>query len=191
MLSCSTDIETLLKALKFASEKHQKQRRKSGEDEPYINHPIAVAEILCRVGKIESTDLLVAAVLHDTIEDTNTQAKEIEEQFGSKVLELVRECTDDKSLPKVERKQLQIEHACHMSEGAKLIKIADKTHNIQCIYTHPPKDWSWERRKEYLDWSEKVVDGLKGVNSELDALYFETLANARAALEAERSGNTV
>ena len=179
------DIERLMLALKFASEKHAQQRRKDSENTPYINHPIAVAELLCRIGKVREPEVIIAAILHDTIEDTDTKAEEIAQLFGDRVLRLVLECTDDKSLPKEERKRLQIVNAPHKSPEAKQIKIADKTNNVFALYTSPPSSWSWQRKSDYLDWTEKVVDGLKGVNVALDKNYFENLAAARSALQAK------
>ena len=175
----------IFSALKFAADKHAKQRRKGPEDTPYINHPIEVAEILLNVGKVSETDTLVAAILHDTIEDTNTSQDELESLFGSSVLALVMECTDDKSLPKAERKRLQVEHAPHKSAPAKLIKIADKISNVRDLVKEPPKDWSVQRIEEYLDWSERVVNGLRGSNSQLDEFYDQSLKNARKRLEKE------
>jgi guanosine-3',5'-bis(diphosphate) 3'-pyrophosphohydrolase len=175
----TVNASMIFSALKFASEKHAKQRRKGPGDTPYINHPIDVAEILVNVAAVSNTDTLVAALLHDTIEDTETGADEIESLFGSCVLALVMECTDDKSLPKAERKRLQIEHASHKSPQAKLIKIADKISNVRDIGKAPPVDWSFDRIREYLDWTERVVNGLRGENADLDALYDTSLKSAR------------
>lgn len=171
-----------LKALRFAAAKHSGQRRKGSDHAPYINHPIAVAETLWRVGNVRDMNTLVAALLHDTIEDTGTQPEEIRAEFGEDVLGLVLECTDDKSLPKAERKRLQIEHAPHKSPRAWQIKLADKINNVQEIAANPPADWSTQRRREYLDWTEQVVNGLRGQNPELEALYDRVLAEGRAVL---------
>ncbi len=172
----------LLKALRFASEKHNDQRRKDAKASPYINHPIQVAEILWRVGDVRDTTLLVASLLHDTIEDTGTTPEEIKNNFGEDVLALVQEVTDDKSLPKAIRKQLQVEHAPHETRNAKLLKLADKISNLQDIVTSPPKDWSWERRQEYLLWTERVVAGLRGVNPKLETQYDELLTKGKQSL---------
>ena len=169
----------LLRALSFASVKHRNQRRKDAESSPYINHPIAVASVLASEGTIEDESLLVAAVLHDTVEDTETAFDEIMQHFGAAVAELVRELTDDKSLPKAERKRLQIEHARSASPGAKQLKIADKICNIRDITVTPPADWSLQRRVEYLSWAAQVVDSCRGVNPGLDAAFDASLALAR------------
>src|SRR5689334_21040807 len=120
------DISLILKALSFSAEKHKSQRRKGAEESPYINHPINVAQLLWEVGGVREIATIVAAILHDTVEDTETTPEEIEENFGQVVRKLVEEVSDDKSLPKAERKRLQIEHAPHLSLGAKQIKLADK-----------------------------------------------------------------
>jgi GTP diphosphokinase / guanosine-3',5'-bis(diphosphate) 3'-diphosphatase len=179
----TVNASMIFSALKFSADKHAKQRRKGPEDTPYINHPIEVAEILINVAAVSDTNTLVAALLHDTIEDTDTRQDELESLFGSSVLALVMECTDDKSLPKADRKRLQVEHAPHKSPQAKLIKIADKISNVRDIVKGPPVDWSFERIQEYLDWSECVVSGLRGENAELDELYDTSLKSARKRLE--------
>ena len=134
----------LLKALRFSAEKHSDQRRKNVKASPYINHPIEVAEILWRLGEVRDPSLLLAAILHDTIEDTDTTADEIRAEFGEEVMALMLEVTDDKSLPKQKRKQLQVENAPHKTRKAKLLKLADKISNVREIVASPPKDWSLE-----------------------------------------------
>ena len=174
---------SLLEALEFSADKHRNQRRKDIEASPYINHPIKVTHILAKEGGVEDQTTLIAAILHDTIEDTETTAPELESIFGRNVRELVDEVTDDKSLPKKERKRLQIEHAKHSSTQAKMIKIADKICNIKDIMESPPKDWSKERKIQYLDWSEKVVQACRGCNTSLEKLFKDTLQLAKNSLE--------
>ena len=118
-------LPKILNAASFAAKKHRDQKRKGGDSEPYINHPIEVANLLTNVGKVDDTDMIVAALLHDTVEDTDATFEEIEAMFGKVVTDYVRELTDDKSLPQAERKRLQIDHAPHLSTGAKQIKLAD------------------------------------------------------------------
>lgn len=172
----------ILRALRFSSEKHCDQRRKDARSSPYINHPIQVAEILWTVGGVRDVHVLVAAILHDTIEDTGTHPDEIQTQFGHDVLSLVLEVTDDKNLPKATRKQLQVENAPYKTRNAKLIKLADKISNVRDIITSPPPDWSSERRQEYLLWTEQVIAGLRGVNKDLENHYDEQLREAKRAL---------
>ena len=167
---------SLLKAISFASKKHSTQRRKDFDASPYINHPIAVATVLASEGNVNDETLLIAAILHDTVEDTETIFEELEREFGVEVANVVREVTDDKSLPKATRKELQIEHALHASPRAKQIKIADKICNIRDILSSPPADWSVERRREYLEWTQKVVNGCRDVNICLDKVYDSALA---------------
>jgi guanosine-3',5'-bis(diphosphate) 3'-pyrophosphohydrolase len=167
----------LLVAMRFAAQKHCSHRRKDSET-PYINHLIAVAELLARVGKVIDISILQAAILHDSIEDTRTAPGEIEEQFGREVRLLVQEVTDDKSLPKDVRKRLQIEHAPHLSPGAKQIKIVDKIDNIADM----PASWPVQRREEYLDWAEKVVAGCRGCNVPLEQQFDAVLSQQRKIL---------
>ena len=174
-----SDLSKLLEAASFAAKRHAGQKRKGADGEPYINHPLEVANLLASVGKVKDTDVLIAALLHDTIEDTETTKEEITELFGEKVSEMVLEVTDDKSLPKAERKQKQVEHAPHLSPGAKLIKLGDKISNITDILKNPPHDWSQERKREYVEWGERVVAGLRGANENLEKHFDETAAEAK------------
>jgi guanosine-3',5'-bis(diphosphate) 3'-pyrophosphohydrolase len=172
-----TPVEVLLRAVNFAAEKHKRQLRKNSGGTPYINHPLATAELLAREGRVDDMTVLVAAILHDTIEDTETTPDELERLFGAGVAGVVAEVTDDKSLPKAERKRLQIEHAPHLSRGAKLVKLADKLCNVKDVAEDPPKDWPLARRQEYFDWAKAVVDGLRGVNALLEAKFNQLYAS--------------
>jgi guanosine-3',5'-bis(diphosphate) 3'-pyrophosphohydrolase len=176
------EISALLQALHFAADKHREQRRKDVEASPYINHPIEVAEVIARVGHVTDLVVLQGAILHDTIEDTMTTGEELEALFGAEVRRVVEEVTDDKHLPKAERKRLQIEHAPHLSTRAQLVKLADKISNVRGVTETPPADWSLARRREYLDWTEQVVAGLRGCNAPLEALYDQLLAEGRKTL---------
>ncbi|MBN1371907.1 MAG: bifunctional (p)ppGpp synthetase/guanosine-3',5'-bis(diphosphate) 3'-pyrophosphohydrolase [Anaerolineaceae bacterium] len=177
------DLARIFQALAYAAGQHKDQRRKGGDQTPYINHPIEVAELLYRVGKVRDVNLLLAAILHDTVEDTSTTPEEIETLFGSQVRNLVMEVSDDKSLPKAERKRLQIVHAPHRSELAKQLKLADKICNIRDVIFHPPADWSDERRVEYIAWASAVVAGLRGANSNLEEEFDRVVAQAKPAIE--------
>lgn len=178
-----SNLAALVRAINFAAEKHRTQKRKGADGEPYINHPLEVMYLLTSVGKIKDCNVLVAAVLHDTIEDTETTKEEIEKLFGTEVCKMVLELTDDKTLPKAERKRLQIEHAPHISSGAKEIKLGDKISNIRDILENPPDGWSIERRIEYVEWGENVVAGLRGTNKNLEKYFDQTIARAREKLQ--------
>ncbi len=173
----------LLDAVMFAAERHRNQRRKDAEASPYINHPIALAHLLATVGEVDDLDVLRAAILHDTVEDTETSEVELRHRFGDTVAAIVMEVTDDKSLPKQRRKELQVEHAPHKSSGAALVKLADKTCNLRDIAAAPPADWSTARRREYFDWAKRVVDDLPKVNAPMLAAFVEAYA-ARPATTA-------
>ncbi|KVX23909.1 phosphohydrolase [Burkholderia ubonensis] len=164
-------MNKLVAAIAFAADKHRNQRRKDDEASPYINHPIALADVLANEAGIEDERVIVAAVLHDTIEDTETTEQELLRLFGKDVAAIVMEVTDDKSLPKDERKRLQIEHAAHISRRAKLVKLADKIFNVRDVARHPPADWPLERRQAYFDWAKAVVDRMRGVHPGLEAIF--------------------
>jgi guanosine-3',5'-bis(diphosphate) 3'-pyrophosphohydrolase len=172
----------LLKALDFAARMHRDQRRKGVDGSPYINHPIQVAEVLASVGAVDDESTLIAAILHDTIEDTDATAEQLAQLFGNAVRDLVLEVTDDKSLDKAERKRRQVKRARTLSDRAKTIKIADKICNVRDIAATPPLGWSAERRREYFDWAERVVAGCRGVNPSLERLFRECLEESRARL---------
>ena len=169
--STKGELALLLKALAFAAHKHRDQRRKDPQASPYINHPIALANALVNEAGITDTEVLCAALLHDTVEDTATTHEELVDAFGSRVARMVAEVTDDKRLPKQERKRLQIEHAPHLSEGAKLVKLADKICNLRDVAEHPPAKWDLARRRDYFEWAKRVVDGLRGIHPRLEAAF--------------------
>jgi guanosine-3',5'-bis(diphosphate) 3'-pyrophosphohydrolase len=173
-------VRQLLAAAIFSADRHRDQRRKGVRETPYINHPLEVAERIVRVGGVDDTEVLVAAILHDTIEDTETTAEEIERHFGNAVAGLVLEVTDDRTLTSMERKRLVIEHAPHLTPRAKVIKIADKICNVADTASNPPASWSRQRRRDYLDFAEQIVLGCRGTNAALDAEFDEVLADARA-----------
>lgn len=174
---CERELDLLLKAATFAAQRHRAQKRKGAGQIPYVNHLIEVTDLLWRVGGVREMTTLIAALLHDVVEDTGATPDEIEAAFGAEVCALVLEVSDDKSLPKATRKQLQIEHAPHLSPRARLIKLADKISNLRDLISDPPPDWSHERKADYFCWARRVVDaGLRGVNPALEALFETTYA---------------
>jgi guanosine-3',5'-bis(diphosphate) 3'-pyrophosphohydrolase len=175
-------LNKLLEAASFAAQRHTGHHRKGSDNQPYINHPLEVANLLANVGGVDDIDVLIGAVLHDTVEDVNVKKEEIVKRFGERVAGFVMEVTDDKLLPKAERKRLQVEHAPHLSPEAKLIKLGDKISNITDVTNNPPKDWTIERRREYIDWGESVVNGLRGTNKPLEDLFDATVNHARETL---------
>jgi len=169
-----TELKLLLKALTFAAHKHKDQRRKDHAASPYINHPISLANILCNEGHVADVEVICGAFLHDTIEDTETTLDELESEFGKVIRDIVMDVTDDKTLPSQERKRLQVEHAAHASNKAKLVKLADKISNLRDVADNPPPDWSLERRQAYFDWAREVIDQVRGVHHQLEKIFDET-----------------
>jgi guanosine-3',5'-bis(diphosphate) 3'-pyrophosphohydrolase len=174
------DLVLILDAASFAAARHSQQRRKDAEASPYINHPLALADILAREGGVEDATVIAAALLHDTVEDTETSIGDIEDRFGKQVASIVAEVTDDKSLPKEERKRLQVVKSATKSHGAKLVKLADKTANLRDLVATPPAHWSAERRVQYFEWAREVVAGLRGCNPALEQAFDEAYANGLA-----------
>jgi guanosine-3',5'-bis(diphosphate) 3'-pyrophosphohydrolase len=167
----SDAVTTILQAVQFAARKHKDQRRKDAASSPYINHPLSLASILREEGKVDDVRVIVAALLHDTIEDTDTDYDEIRGQFGDEVAEIVAEVTDTKWLKKTSRKRLQISKAARASNCAKLVKLADKIANLRDIVASPPSEWSLERKREYFDWAKQVVDQIRGANAQLERRF--------------------
>ena len=161
----------LFKALAFASEKHRNQRRKDADASPYINHPIALANVLANEAGVNDTDVLCAAILHDTVEDTETSYDELVSTFGLKIADIVMEVTDDKSLHWTERKEAQVNHAPHISREAKLVKLADKICNLRDMLACPPANWKIERRVAYFHWAARVVEGMRGTNASMETIF--------------------
>lgn len=167
------DLKVLLKALSFAANKHKDQRRRDVDASPYINHPISLADILCNEAHVTDIETICGALLHDTVEDTKTTADELENEFGKAICDIVMDLTDDTSLPKAARKQAQIDHAAHISDKAKLVKLADKISNLRDVLDNAPTDWSLERRQQYFDWAHKVIEQIRGIHPTLEALFDE------------------
>ncbi len=165
------DLKLILKALEFSARKHKNQRRKDVEASPYINHPISLANILCNEAHVTDVNVICGALLHDTIEDTETEPEELEAEFGSLIKDIVMDVTDDTSLHRHERKQAQIDHAPHISQEAKLVKLADKISNLRDVSSNPPPSWSLDRRQEYFDWARKVIDQLRGADAHLESIF--------------------
>ncbi len=176
------DAKRLLQAVEFAAERHRYQKRKDAGESPYINHPIGVATVLAVEAGIEDEALLMAAVLHDTVEDTKTSIEELEACFGAEVAGLVSEVTDDKSLQKQERKRLQVKHAQHASAEVRQLKIADKICNVRDLAAHPPVEWSVGRKLGYVDWASEVVEACSGVNPQLEAAFDRVVCEARRVM---------
>lgn len=180
-------INQFVSALAFSATKHRDQRRKDIEASPYINHPIALVDVLVNEGGILNWDVLCAALLHDTIEDTQTTAEELTKAFGKNVASIVLEVTDDKALPKEERKLQQIAHAAHSSHEAKLVKLADKICNLRDILASPPSGWDVKRKQAYFEWAAAVVAGIRGSNSKLEKVFDALLEKGRAQYQSELS----
>jgi len=166
----------ILKAARFAAEKHKEQRRKDVDGSPYIHHPLDVAVLLADEGGVDDPETLAAALLHDTLEETATTPEELAALFGETVAGIVQEVSDDKSQPKQLRKKAQISNAPGLSYAAKLIKLADKTCNMRDILAFPPVDWNLAQKQEYFTWAERVIAGLRGVHPVLEAVFDATLA---------------
>jgi guanosine-3',5'-bis(diphosphate) 3'-pyrophosphohydrolase len=178
------NIALILEAAAFAADRHRNQRRKDEQASPYINHPLAIARILATEGKVTDPAILCAALLHDTIEDTETSLEELHDRFGAAVAGIVAEVTDDQSLPRAERKRLQVVKAAGKSESARIVKIADKISNLRDIVEAPPASWSDARKRDYFLWAGDVAAGLRGLNPALDSAFDAAYAEGLESLPA-------
>jgi guanosine-3',5'-bis(diphosphate) 3'-pyrophosphohydrolase len=176
------------RAADFAARRHVEQRRKGAAREPYINHLVEVADLLAEATGGEDAALIAAGFLHDTLEDTPTEYEELQTVFGHDVAALVAEVTDDKSLPKTERKRLQIVTAAKKTERARLLKIADKISNVRALAVSPPADWERDRVSEYIDWAQQVVNHCRGINAFLDSVFDAAVVDARTAIAEQGAG---
>ena len=172
----SLSIVALTRAYHFAAARHVDQRRKGEAAEPYMNHLTEVAELVAEATAGKDPELVIAAVLHDTLEDTSTTAAELSHLFGPTVAGLVAEVTDDKALPKAARKELQIQHASTASRNAQIIKIADKIANLRSLAASPPADWDLTRIDGYGRWALQVVDQCRAAHARLAAQFDEALS---------------
>ncbi len=175
MRTPAAGIDVVLAAAAFAARKHRMQRRKDPAASPYINHPLSLAEVLVMEGRIRDPVTLAAALLHDTIEDTETTYEELVAAFGSAIARVVMEVSDDKTLPRAERKRLQIKHAATLSRRAKLVKLADKICNLRDILEGAPSGWSLQRRRDYFRWAAAVIAQLRGTSARLERAFDELL----------------
>jgi (p)ppGpp synthase/HD superfamily hydrolase len=175
-------LVTVLRAADAAARWHVNQRRKGAAQEPYVTHLLEVANLVAEATAGADPNLIVAALLHDGIEDQGVTREEIAAQFDDDVADLVVEVTDNKKLPKAERKQLQIKHAPKLTPRAKILKLADKISNLRSVATSPPADWRMQRRIDYVIWTTEVVRGLRGVSSLLEQEFDRATANAERAI---------
>jgi GTP diphosphokinase / guanosine-3',5'-bis(diphosphate) 3'-diphosphatase len=166
----STDLARVTRAFDFACRKHAKQRRKGEGAEPYVNHLAEVADLVAQATEGKDADLVIAALLHDTVEDQDVKREELVALFGEDVARIVLEVTDDKTLDKDVRKRLQVEHAAHISRQARILKIADKTSNLRSIQ-HSPPPWPASRKRRYFAWAQAVVSQARGVNPWIEAAF--------------------
>ena len=165
-------LNLVLRAAEFAAHKHRTQRRKDTAASPYVNHPIALARMLSEEGGVHDPVVLAAALLHDTIEDTETSYRELRGEFGAEVADVVAEVTDTKWIGRSARKQIQVSRAAKSSHRAKLVKIADKIANLRDIISNPPADWTEERKRQYFDWAKSLIDRLRGTNEQLERRFY-------------------
>lgn len=184
MTTESQAARRLLRAIRYAAEQHRSDRRKGPNGAPYINHPITVAEQLAAAGLGEDTELLMAAVLHDVVEDTGATAEDLQAAFGQRVTSIVLEVSDNKALEKGERKRVAVETIGGKSLAARLIKLSDLISNVYDVIHHPPP-WSQERKLGYLDWAEQVTQAMSGTHADLEARLLSQIAMGRRVLHAE------
>ncbi len=173
----SKNVADICSGITFAAEKHHLQTRKNKEKTPYISHPIGVAYNVMAIGEVRDSDVIIGALLHDTVVDTQTTLGEIEGKFGKIVANLVQEVTEDKSLASEERKRLQVVNAVQKSKGAAQIKLADKLFNLNDLNEHPPSDWTRARIDRYYEWAQSVVNRLPKANDKLQAAVDKVINN--------------
>ena len=175
-------LAQILAAADYAARMHRDQRRKGEGQVPYINHVLDVARRVAQGQHGDDPVLVLGALLHDIVEDTEGDEAQIKVLFGADVAALVMEVTDDKALPKDERKRLQVVQTPGKSDRAKRLKLADLASNVSSITEMPP-EWSEARKAEYLDWALAVAAGCRGVDDVLEDQLDQAVAQARLRLE--------
>ncbi|MFD2251936.1 hypothetical protein FHS82_003350 [Pseudochelatococcus lubricantis] len=181
----STNVLGLTRALVYAAEAHANQRRKGAAQEPYINHLIEVLDLVARATGGEDGELLIAALLHDVVEDTPISAEELAATFGARVARIVIENSDDMTLPKDERRRQRIAAMAHKSPEARIVKTADVISNLRAIAVSPPAGWAMDRRLGYLEGCRQLIDAGRGANAVIETLFDQTAADAERAIRAD------
>lgn len=182
--------ERMIRAVDFAARAHSTQRRHDVAKTPYINHPIGVAAILVRVARLlgnerQVSDVLVAAVLHDVVEDTIVTVGDVRAEFGNDVAAIVASVTDNTSLPKAARKQLQLEHIAVASTAAKLVKLADMLYNLRDLQREMPVGWTIERVQGYFAWKHTMLEAARGTDEALEEALDYVFAGTFSAYDDE------
>lgn len=174
-------LEGFFDALSFAANRHQFDKTKT--DEPYIDHLINVCRLLYNVAETSDPAIMTAAALHDILEKTHTKADEINTRFGEEVCNIVLELTNDQHLNEQEKWLQQLHAVNNLSQKAKLIKLADKIANTEAIIAHPPQGWDIKRRIIYLEWTEKIIEALRGTNEKLESHFDKTMQKEKKLIE--------
>jgi HD domain len=182
------EVRRLTKALAFAAEAHRNHRRKGASQEPYINHLIEVLDLVTSV-EDSDMDVLIAALLHDVLEDTRTGYDELVATFGERVARIVQENSDDMTLPKPERRRARLAGIGKKSREARLVKLADIISNLRAIVISPPAGWSNDRRLGYLESCRNLVDAGRGSNAEIERIFDDTAKEVEEAIRTEGLGD--
>ena len=181
----NVDLRRLTKALVFAAEAHRNQRRKGAAQEPYLNHLIEVLDLVVQVTDGVDMDVVIAALLHDVVEDTAATHEDVAMNFGERVAEIVRENSDDMSLPKAERRRARIAAIPLKSKEARLVKMADVISNLRAIAVSPPAGWPAERKLGYLQGCRHLVDAARGTDTAIERIFDQTAADVERAIRDE------
>jgi (p)ppGpp synthase/HD superfamily hydrolase len=160
-------IEKLFEALEYASKLHKDQRRKGNGGSPYVNHLIEVASLLSRVAEVTDHEVIIAAILHDVLEDTEAREGDIFDRFGGTVLAYVKHVTDDKLLSLEKRRIAQLKSIENSSSQIQLIKLADHCSNIASL----PPSWDRARLESYISWSHSIAVHCYSASEELAKVY--------------------
>ena len=184
----ASEVRRLTKALAFAAEAHRNQRRKGASQEPYINHLIEVLDLVASV-EGGDMDVLIAALLHDVLEDTPTGYDELAAAFGARVARIVQENSDDMTLPKPERRRARMAGISKKSREARVVKFADIISNLRAIAVSPPAGWSNDRRLGYLNSCRDLVDAGRGANAAIERIFDDTAREVEQAIRTEGIGD--
>jgi guanosine-3',5'-bis(diphosphate) 3'-pyrophosphohydrolase len=171
------DAEVVLDAVAFSAEKHKLQVKSNAKKTPYIIHPLEVADHVARIGGVYDKDVLIAALLHDVLDDTATTEKEISNLYGNNVASYVVEMTTTKGISLKEQKKEQIRSAFHQTPSVAIIKLSDKLSNLETLAKNPPSNWSRDRIDQYFQWAQSVIENLPESNLPLKKQVKQVIAD--------------
>lgn len=156
-----TETRRVFAALSFAAQRHRDAPRPGAD--PCLAHPIAVADAIVSIGGVTDAVVLCAALLHDVVNNTETPPQLLMDRFGREIADVVLDISDDRSLPEVQRRRVQVAYAPNLSGRARLVRLADMLCRLRRLAAVPRAE-----RAAEVAWVAQMVAGLGGMNTALE-----------------------